>query len=99
MTNQPETKQVYEAKIKAQLDKLNAQIDELKAKARQAKADVEIDYHSKIEELSGKRDATQVKFEELQKSSEKAWDEVKVGFENAWNELHSAFESAVSKFK
>ena len=99
MTNQPETKQAYEAKIKAQLDKLNAQIDELKAKARQAKADAEIDYHSQIEELSSKRDGVQAKFEELQKSTEKAWGDVKVGFEKAWNDLHIAFDSAVSKFK
>ncbi|MGB3510857.1 MAG: hypothetical protein WBA93_16820 [Microcoleaceae cyanobacterium] len=99
MTNQPETKQAYEAKIKAQLDKLNAQIDEMKAKARQAKADVAIDYHSQIEVLSSKRDRVQGKFEELQKSTEKAWGDMKVGFEKAWNDLQSGFESAVSKFK
>ncbi|NEP82826.1 MAG: hypothetical protein F6K39_34600 [Okeania sp. SIO3B3] len=99
MTNQPETKQAYEAKTKAQIDKLNAQIDELKAKAKQAQADAAINYHEKIEELSTKRDAVKNKFQELQNSSEQAWEDVKVGFESAWNDLHGAFDSAISKFK
>ncbi|NET16504.1 MAG: hypothetical protein F6K08_28625 [Okeania sp. SIO1H6] len=99
MTNKPETKQAYEAKTKAQIDKLNAQIDEMKAKAKQAKADVAINYYKKIEELSTKRDAVKVKFQELQNSSEQAWKDVKVGFEKAWDDLHGAFNSAVSKFK
>ncbi len=99
MANQSETKQAYEAKVKAQLDKLNAQIDEMKAKAQQAKSDAQVNYHNKIEELSSKRDAVKTKFQELQNSGEEAWEDLKGGFDKAWGDLQSAFDSAVSKFK
>lgn len=99
MTMPADTKQAYEAKVKAQLDKFNAQIDEMKAKAAQAKADAAIDYHSQIEELCTQRDTVQVKLQEMQKSSEAAWSEMQVGFEKAWTQLQSSFEKATAKFK
>lgn len=91
-------KQAYEEKVKAQLNKLNAQIDEMKAKARQAQADTEIKYHSEIEELSSKWDATFKKLEEFQKAGDGAWKEIQTGFENAWNDLEKSFERATRKF-
>lgn len=94
-----DTKQAYQKKAKAQLDKLNAQIDELKAKSKQAKADAEIQYQEKLTELYTKRDNTQAKFQKLQQSSAEAWTEMQKGFESAWIELNSAWESAISKFK
>ena len=99
MSSQLETKQAYQAKVKAQLDKLNAQIDELKAKAAQAKADVSIEYNSQMEELFAKRDAAQVKLEEIQQAGADAWVELQVGFEKAWGDLQSAFEKARAKFQ
>ncbi|MBE9039411.1 hypothetical protein IQ235_01195 [Oscillatoriales cyanobacterium LEGE 11467] len=94
-----ETKQAYQAKVKAQLDKFNAQIDELKAKATQAKADATIDYHDRMEELYAKRDVAARKFKDIQETSTDAWDEVKVGFEKAWGELQGAFDKAKDKLK
>lgn len=98
MTNKADTKQAYQAKVKAQLDKFNAQIDELKAKSEQAKADAKIGYQDKMAELYKKRDAAQLKFQELQQSSGEAWTEMQKGFEKAWAELSSAWENASSKF-
>ncbi|MGB3639162.1 MAG: hypothetical protein WBA39_16540 [Rivularia sp. (in: cyanobacteria)] len=94
-----ETKQAYEAKVKAQLDKLNAQIAQMKAKAAEANADAEIEYNKTIEDLSDKRDAAQVKLNEIGKASEDAWQDLKVGFESAWNDLNIAFKSAMDKFQ
>ena len=93
------SKQAYEEKVKAQLNKLNAQIDEMKAKAQQAKADTEIEYHSQIEELTSKWDAAFKKLEELQQAGEDAWKDIQTGFESAWNELQTSFDSAMKKFQ
>ncbi len=94
-----ETKQAYEAKVKAQLDNLNAQIAQMKAKAAEANADAAIEYNKMIEDLSDKRDAAQVKLNEIGKASEDAWEDLKVGFESAWNDLNIAFKSAMDKFQ
>ena len=98
MITQIDTKQAYEEKVKAQLEKMNAQIDELKAKGKQAQADASIEYHSQLEQLYANRDAVQLKLEEIQKAGEEAWGELQGGFEQAWNDLSRAFEKAAAKF-
>jgi uncharacterized coiled-coil DUF342 family protein len=98
MAEQSSAKQEYQKKVQANLHKINAQIDELKAKSSQVKADMAIEYHSKLEELYIQRDAVKAKFEEMQQSGEEAWNDLQTGFENAWQELNTSFESAVSKF-
>ena len=94
-----DAKLVYQKKVKAEFDKLNAQIDELKAKANQAKADTSVEYNSLMEELYAKRDAAELKLQELQKAGEDAWQEVQTGFEQAWNQLDQSLKAAVSKFQ
>lgn len=93
-----EQRDTYEAKVKAELDKLNARIDEFKAKADQAKADVEINYYSTIEELTSRRDALLTKWEEMNSASEAAWSDLQKGFESAWNEVAKSFEKATQHF-
>lgn len=94
-----ETKQAYEAKVKAQLDRLNAQIDQMKAKAAEANADAAIEYNKMLEDLSGKRNEAQAKLDEIGRASEDAWEDLKIGFESAWNDLNVAFKSAMNKFE
>ena len=98
MTIEADSKQAYQEKAKAQLDKLNAQIDELKTKSRQAKADAQIEYQDRLAKLYKKRDIAHVKFQELQQSSGAAWTEMQQGFNSALKELNSAWKNAVSKF-
>ncbi|MDB9526879.1 hypothetical protein PN498_12845 [Oscillatoria sp. CS-180] len=93
-----ETREVYEERVKAELDRLNARIDEFKAKADQAKAEAEINYRNAMEEITAKRDALALKWEEMNSSGEAAWKELQKGFESAWNELANSFEKASKKF-
>jgi len=93
-----EQRDSYDAKVRAELDKLNARIDEFKAKANQAKADAEINYYSTVEELTARRDALMAKWEEMNSASEAAWADLQKGFEAAWNELANSFENAVQHF-
>lgn len=89
----------YQQKVQAELAKLNAQIGELKAKADQAKADTSVKYHSLLEELYAKRDAAELKLQQLQQAGEDAWQEMQTGFEQAWDELNQSFKTAISKFE
>lgn len=91
-------REAYQAKVMAELDKLNAQIDEFKAKADQAKAETEAAYYSQVEELTVQRDALLAKWEEVQTASEAAWQDINKGFESAWNELSQAFDNAMKHF-
>jgi SMC interacting uncharacterized protein involved in chromosome segregation len=90
-------KELYENRVRAELDKLNAQINELKAKGKQAEADTRIQYNSLMQELQTKQAATENKLRELQAASEDAWGDIQSGFESAWIDLQTAFKSAVSK--
>ena len=93
------TKKEYQDKVKAELDKLNARLAEMKAKLDGAQADARVQYHTTIEELEAKRDALDVKLQELQKAGEEAWQELQKGVDNAWQSLNDAFNQAVAKFK
>lgn len=89
----------YQQKVEAELNKLNAKISELKVKADRARADASAQYHGLMEELYAKRDAAQLKLQQLQEAGEDAWQEMQTGFEKAFNELNKAFDSAIAKFQ
>lgn len=99
MATSMEARQAYQNKVKAELDKINAQIAEYRAKADKARAETAVEYNSQAEELLAKRDAAQVKLEELQQASEAAWEDVQRGFEQAWTDLGTAFQSAIAKLE
>ena len=98
MQLQESTKQEYQEKAQAQLDRLNAQIDEFKLQAKLAQADAKVEYKEKLELLHKKRDEVQLQLKQLQQSSDRAWTEMKQGFEAAWTELNTAWKNAQSKF-
>ena len=89
----------YQAKVQAQLQKIDARIDEAKAKSQQLEADTKLSYENAIEELQVQRDAVEQKLKELQSSTDEAWATLQAGFESAWNELVSSFEKAGQSFQ
>ena len=97
MASSLEQKNLYEAKVRGELDKLNAQIDEFKAKAAQAEADTKIKYQDQLEALRVKQAAAQAKLQEFQTAAESAWEEMKSGLDAAWQELQSAFNRAMAE--
>lgn len=99
MAIQTDSRQEYQQKVKAKLDKLNAQIDEYRAKAEQMRADATIHYHDRLEELTAQREAVQLKLDELGSASEAAWDDIRQGFEAAWERLATTFNMADSEAK
>lgn len=91
-------KKAYEEKLRAQLDGWNAEIDKLEAKFRERKADANIDYSTKIEELKRKREEMRNKLDQLQRSGEDAWQDIKAGVEGARSALSDALQSAKERF-
>jgi hypothetical protein len=92
-------RKAFEEKLDAQINELNAQIALLKTKTDKAKAEVKIEYLTKIKTLQIKRDATKAKLHELKASGDDAWDDLKLGAEKAWDDLKGAFHAAATKFK
>lgn len=92
-------KELYQQKVKAQLDEWKAEVDRLRAKASGASADRQLKMNRQIEELEGQIEDGRAKLAELADTSEEAWETIKDGFESAWDSLRSAFDDAVSKFR
>lgn len=92
-------KEIYEQKLQAQLDEWNAEIEKLNAKADGAKADTQLEYRKKMEELRAMQEAAAYKLAELKNSGDDAWEDLKAGMDNAWDSLGNAVKSAASRFK
>lgn len=92
-------RRAYEEKLAAQLQEWSAQITLLRAKADTAKANAKIEYYTTLEVLQHKRDAAQVKLQELKEVGDEAWEELKIGVEKAWAEIKTAFHEAIAKLK
>lgn len=93
------TKDEYVRKMHSKLDLWNAEIDKLAAKADQAGAEARAEYYKHIEELRAQGEAARKRLDELQQSSESAWEDTKAGVEMAWNAIGEAVDSARSRFK
>lgn len=92
------TKQLYKKEIEGKLEALDAQMAEMQAKADRAGADLKVQYYEQLRTLSERRETVQLKLQELNQSSEAAWETMKGGVENAYGELKQAFDKAVSQF-
>lgn len=93
------TKQVYQKEIEAKLDLLDAQIAEMRAKADLASAELKVQYQEQLRMLTERRKTAGQKLNELQQSSEAAWENMKVGVESAFGELKTAFDKAMAQFQ
>ncbi|MDY6847716.1 MAG: hypothetical protein SV239_01090 [Thermodesulfobacteriota bacterium] len=94
-----EKKEIYRAKIEAQLDEWGARIDQLKAKAKQADADMRIKLDEQIQSLKKRREDLRGRLDELKKSSGDAWHSISEGIDHAMDDLKGAWEEARKKFK
>lgn len=68
-----------------------ARLDAMVARAEKAGDDAEGGLRLRIEDLQAKREAVQVKLEELRAAGEGKWEILEEGLEAAWRELENAF--------
>jgi hypothetical protein len=88
----------YVEKLKGNIDDWNTEIDEFQVKLKQAKADVQVEYHKQIEEIKVKRQALEGKLADLKNAGDEAWEDVKSGVDVARQILGQAVKAAKSKF-
>lgn len=91
MTNRNE----FISKVKAQLDEWNSDINKLEAKIDDASDDTKEQLRQALAKARDTRHAVARKLDQLESSSEHAWDSAKSEVENAWE----AFKSSVNHFK
>ena len=93
------TRDAYVEKLKAQIDDWNADITKLETKAGLAAADVRIAFEQTIESLRAERDAVHAKVEQIEESTEEAWEELKDHAEELWDKTKRAFAAAKAEFE
>lgn len=81
------------------LDKADDEIEKLEKKASNAAGDAKVQYEKEVTKLKKKRAEAAVKLDELENSSEDAWDSTKDGFTKAYKDLQEAYDEAVDKFE
>lgn len=94
-----EKRELYMAKIEANLTQYNARLLEMKGKAAEVQADMKLEYLSQLENLEKKRDEYAKKHDQLKQASEHAWEDLKTGTENVWDDLKDAVDKATKRFK
>jgi multidrug resistance efflux pump len=92
-------KDAYVEKLQSQLKEWSIEIDRLKAKADVAKADAQLEYHKRVEELRAMHGKASKKLDELKAASDGAWDDLKTGADASWDALSNAIKSALAHFK
>ncbi len=92
-------KELYQQKMKAELDLWKAEIDKLKAKAAGANADAQLKLNKQIKSLQSEIKEGKVKLSALAEATDDAWHSMKEGVESAWSSLTTAVGDAVEKFK
>ena len=92
-------KELYQQKMRAQLDEWKADVDKLRAKASGASADAKLQLNQQVKNLEAKINEAKAKLDELANASDEAWNTVKAGVESSWGSLKSAFKDAASKFQ
>jgi hypothetical protein len=89
----------YFAKMNSQIRKWDAEVDKLRARSEQLGAEARAKFAEQLGAMRASRDAAFKKLEELQGSSETAWQHLQAGVDAAWASMRSALEKASAKFK
>ena len=90
---------LYEKKLRAQLDVWKAELAKMKAQAEGASADAELSWLREVEELEREIEQGEKRLAELREASGDAWESVKEGAESAWQSLASGFRKASERLK
>ncbi|MDZ7753412.1 MAG: coiled coil domain-containing protein [Gammaproteobacteria bacterium] len=93
------SRNAYEQKVQARLERIRAEIRRLQAKAREADADTHIGMEEQAAQLDARREAVLTRLALLRDAGDETLAEVKAGLEAALQDLEDAFEAATAKFE
>jgi len=92
-------KEIYQGKIKAQLEKVSDNIYQLKAKANKVNVEDEIELYKLVEKLKAMRDLIALELRELKETEEDDWVDLEERIQNSMHDLKETLDLAVSIFK
>lgn len=92
-------RELYQKKMKAQLDEWKADVDKLRAKSSGASADAQLKLLKLLKELDVKIDEGKSRLDKLVDAGEDKWESSKKSFESAWDSLKSSIKDATARFK
>lgn len=92
-------RELYQKKMKAQLDEWKADVDKLRARASGKSADAQLTLHKLLKDLNVKIDEGKAKLDKLVDEGEDKWISAKKGVESSCDSLKSAIKDATAKFK
>ena len=93
-----QTKDDFQKRLEARLEKLDGEIAALREKGRDLKDEAKADWDRKLADLEAKRDAARAKLAEVKQSSGEAWKDVQRGAQSAWDDVEQAFQDASREF-
>ena len=96
--NAMQSRELYKAKINAELSRIRADIDKLKAKAKRVEADQAITFNKYVSAIEDKSETIGSWLDELQSDSEEARRVIERGVKEAWNRLDIATNAAKARF-
>ena len=88
----------YREYLTTELTKLDAKIDAMAANVKQASAEVQSEYESRLKELQEQRQIIDQKLTEFQQASESAFETLKSGLETTWQDLVDTFQAMHDDF-
>lgn len=98
-----EQKEKIQKEFNEQLVALDKEIAEIKAKAKKAKATATSETNKQVNDqiafLEKRRTELRSEFNDLKKSSGKAWDQIKQGFQESIGTLKESFKKAKQEFQ
>jgi hypothetical protein len=92
-------RELYQQKMRAQMDEWKAGVDKLRARASKASADTQLKMNEQIKVLDSKIAEGKAKLSELSRAGDDAWESIREGMESAWDSLRSAVSDAATKFR
>ena len=90
-------RELYQEKLRAQLDEWKAELEKLKAKAAGARADVQLKMKPEIEKAERRLEEGRKKLSKLAEASDEAWESARERLESVWGSLKSAFDEATRR--
>ena len=81
-------KELYVAKMEAQLNAWRARLDSMKARLEEAELQGRIEFHKQVEASQHQHEIACQHLDELKLAGEEAWAALKVGVELAWTDLN-----------
>lgn len=85
-------------KLKGQLQEWDDDIDQLRLKMKDLGDDAKVEYEERMVDLQEKRDAAQVKFNEIAEAGEEKWTDFKEDAEVVFDNMRSKAKALFSRF-